>query len=170
MNANALSAASSGRPLTGRGVLLILLVFFGVVFTVDFYMAHMALATFSGEVDKHPYEVGLAYNKAIAAARAQDELGWRISADLGAVSGGRSSVTLRATESTGAPLRGLRVSLTLRMPVAQSEDTRVDLVETAAGVYNGVIAAAPGVREVIVDARDETGDKRFLSRNRIDLR
>jgi len=67
-----------GRPLTGRLVLLMIIGFFGVMLLVNAVMAIFAVKTFSGLDADNPYDTGLAYNKDIAAARAQGELGWTV--------------------------------------------------------------------------------------------
>ena len=61
-------APARGFILTGRHVLACLLLFFGTVFSVNFYMASAAIRTFSGlEADK-PYQEGLRYDDEIARA------------------------------------------------------------------------------------------------------
>ena len=57
------TGADKGKPLTGWKVLAMLLAFFGVVGAVNAVMVYSALSTFSGEVEAHPYEHGLAYNR-----------------------------------------------------------------------------------------------------------
>ena len=73
---------TTGFTLTGRHVLAILFLFFGTVFSVNFYMARAAIQTFSGlEADK-PYQEGLKYNDVIAAAREQAERHWKVDAKV----------------------------------------------------------------------------------------
>ena len=67
-----------GRVLTGRMVLLMLVGFFGVMLAVNFVFATYAVKTFSGLDSDNPYDSGLAYNKEIAAAKAQADLGWTV--------------------------------------------------------------------------------------------
>ena len=67
-----------GRPLTGRSVLLMIIAFFSVMLLVNFIMAAYAVKTFSGLDTDNPYDSGLAYNKDIAAAKAQGALGWSV--------------------------------------------------------------------------------------------
>ncbi len=170
MTARTIDRKTSERPLTGRGVLLILLAFFGTVGAVNFYMARMALSTFSGEVIEHPYESGLAYNRDIAAARAQDTLGWKVSADIGAVVDGRAEVMVAAVDAGGNALPGLSVQVMLQSPVAHGYDTAALLSPTGNGTYRGSLAARPGLWELVIDARDPVADKRFLSQSRMTLK
>ena len=60
---------ATGFTLKGRHVLAMLLLFFGTVFGVNFYMARVAIQTFSGLEAEKPYQSGLKYNEVIAAAR-----------------------------------------------------------------------------------------------------
>ncbi len=60
---------------TGRKMLLIMLSFFGVIITVNFYMAYSAVSTFPGlEVD-NSYVASQQFNERAAAQRA---LGWSV--------------------------------------------------------------------------------------------
>ncbi len=87
------TAEDGARRLTGAKFLAILLGSFAVVASVNGTMVYYALSTFSGEVDPHPYEHGLAYNRDIAAAEAQDARHWQVAAHIrgnGATKIGRS--------------------------------------------------------------------------------
>jgi nitrogen fixation protein FixH len=169
MTTRPISLPISERPLTGRGVLLILVGFFGVVFAVNFYMARVALSTFSGEVNAHPYEIGVAYNKEIAASRAQDALGWTIAADVAKVVGGHSAIVVTARDADGRALQDLDIKVTLESPVDRARDTHAILSSIGDGVYSGSVPATLGRWEAVIDARDATGSKTFQSRSRISL-
>jgi nitrogen fixation protein FixH len=168
MTINTLTPPRAGRPLTGRGVLLILLGFFGSVGAVNFYMARMALATFSGEVVDRPYETGLAYNKQIAAAHAQDALGWTMSAHVSHAADGKASIAIDPRDADGKHLHGLDVNVTFESPVDRARDVRTPLVASGDGVYRGATAIGAGVWDLAIDARKPDG-KSFVSRSRINL-
>ncbi|MDB5649518.1 MAG: putative integral rane protein linked to a cation pump, partial [Hyphomicrobiales bacterium] len=63
----------TGFVLTGRLVLLYFVLFFGTVFSVNFYMARAAIMTFSGLEDDKPYQEGIRYDTQISASREQDK-------------------------------------------------------------------------------------------------
>ena len=104
-----------GRPLTGRTVLLILLGFFGVILGVNFYMATYAAKTFSGVDADDAYDSGLAYNKEIAAAKAQALLGWTV--ELNRVNGaGVTQITVNVKDKDGKPVGGLDAAIDFYLP------------------------------------------------------
>lgn len=51
--------------------------FFVVIGAVNAVMVTLAVRTHTGTVTDHPYEKGLAYNKVVDAANAQEKLGWK---------------------------------------------------------------------------------------------
>ena len=63
----------SGRPLTGAMVLAMLLAFFGIVIAVNLVMFRLASSTFSGLEERNAYTAGISHNRALLAAKAQDE-------------------------------------------------------------------------------------------------
>lgn len=69
---------------TGRHMTAILVAFFGVVIAVNITMATLASSTFGGTVVDNSYVASQHYNKWLAAARAQDRLGWQTGLSLGA--------------------------------------------------------------------------------------
>ncbi len=88
------TGADKGRPLTGWMVLAMLLAFFGVIGSVNAVMVYSALSTFSGEVEAHPYEHGIAYNREIASAREQAARGWKVDASLERLSSGETRISV----------------------------------------------------------------------------
>jgi nitrogen fixation protein FixH len=82
MNATAPSAPATtpnGR-FNGRHMAAILVAFFGIVIVVNFYMAHLATSTFSGEVVENSYVASQNYNRWLDEARAEGQLGWKATA------------------------------------------------------------------------------------------
>jgi nitrogen fixation protein FixH len=85
---------------TGWHMTVILVVFFGVVMTVNFTMARMAIGTFGGTVVDNSYVASQNYNRWLDAAERQDRLGWTVHATLTQdrfviinISKGKASVT-----------------------------------------------------------------------------
>jgi nitrogen fixation protein FixH len=64
--------------LTGKHVLAFFIAFFGVVFVVNFYMAHLATSTFSGEVVENSYVASQRFNRWLDEAAREKALGWQI--------------------------------------------------------------------------------------------
>lgn len=99
---------------------------FGVVLIANGTLLYFATRQPVGLVIEKPYENGIAYNKILAAGRAQAKLGWEaqvIASDFNAAEG-RARVQVRLTDSQG-PLVADVVQLTLTRPL---EGTRLPTV------------------------------------------
>ena len=70
------------EKLKGWHVLLILLGFFGVMFSVNGVFLYHAITSFPGEDVKKSYVQGLHYNETLADRARQAELGWRAEAGI----------------------------------------------------------------------------------------
>ena len=64
------------RRFTGWHMAGILVAFFGVIIAVNFTMAYFATSTFGGKVVDNSYVASQKYNEWLAAAKAQEQLGW----------------------------------------------------------------------------------------------
>lgn len=64
------------RPFTGRHMAMILIVFFGIVFAVNFLMARLATSTFGGIVVENTYVASQEFNGWLDQAEQQRALGW----------------------------------------------------------------------------------------------
>lgn len=121
-------------PLTGRHVLVILLLFFGVIITVNGIFIYQAEKTWRGLESKHAYEEGLAYNRTLAAAEAQKALGWQTALDLTA-----QGLNLRVLDRDGAPVAGLVPRATIARPADEASDRSVTLRERGNGHYEAAL-------------------------------
>ena len=72
------------REFTGRHFTAILLGWFGVVVTVNLFMASLATQGFGGVVVKNSYVASQKFNGWLDAAREQEALGWSAAVDRGA--------------------------------------------------------------------------------------
>jgi nitrogen fixation protein FixH len=157
-----------GRPLTGWQTLWIAIACFGVVFAVNGWMAYLAISTFRGDADPSPYEHGLAYEKDIAAAKAQAALGWKVSEHFARDGDGEATIEVRMLDASGAPLAGLGVTTSFDSPADAKLDQSVALTETAPGVYSGRLKARRGQWDVDLEAARD-GARAFKSINRVAL-
>jgi len=156
-----------GRPLTGRSVLVMLLAFFGVMFAVNFYMAREAIATHPGLDHKNPYEAGVAYNKEIAAAKAQATLGWSV--DLSrAKKGPATEVTATVRDKAGQPVTGLEAALHFDYPSTSRRDVDVPAPALADGVYTGAAELTPGHWQLEIEFKRD-GATVFRSKNSLNV-
>jgi nitrogen fixation protein FixH len=154
----------SGYRLTGRTVLVILFAFFGTVASVNAVLVHYALSTFRGEVEDHPYEVGLAFNGDIAAARAQEARHWSV--DVRLPRRGDRTLSISMRDALGTSLDGLKVVATFAAPVDSRLDHQIELKQSGAGLYVGGAPVAAGNWDLEIRA-DRQGETLFRSKSRI---
>lgn len=155
----------SGRPLTGRMVLAILIAFFGTVIAVNLVMLRVALSTFSGIEEKNAYTAGLSHNRALLAAKAQDERGWSVDAKLRRIAPGRTRVSVEARE---AGARDLQVTARFEHPATGRQDRKIALEPMGAGVWRAAVDLPAGAWDLEIEIR--TGDQlMFRSRDRVQV-
>jgi nitrogen fixation protein FixH len=155
--------------LTGRKVLAIVLIFFGIIFAVNATMTVLAVETLSGTEVASAYNASLAYQNEIAAAQRQDDRHWQVSAAAKRDAAGNVSVSIVARDAQGVPLKGLQMGVQLQRPVDKRFDRGATLVEQAPGTYAiGFADVAAGQWDLVIEA-DRDGAAMFRSRSRIVL-
>lgn len=147
--------ARPGTPITGRMVLLGMILFFGVVGAVNGIFMYVALDTFPGLTNDNAYMHGLDYNKTLADGERQALLGWRTEAELR-----DGTVQYVLTEKNGSPLTGAAVFAVAVRPVGAIHRTQLVLHETAPGVYVGDFVPALDGRWMFSFSA-KVGDQRF---------
>ena len=159
----------SARPLTGRTVLLSLLVFFAVVIGVNGVMIALAIGTMPGLESEKPYQAGISYNAEIETARAQAARRWSVASHVGRELGGRASVEVVARDADGASVSRLTVTVRLMRPTDQRADREMSLHERERGTYLADVAdVAPGAWDLEIKA-GRGPEQLFRSHNRITL-
>lgn len=133
---------SPGKPeprkefqITGRFVLVCLIVFFAVVAGVNGVMMTMAIRTFSGVEARNGYDLSQAYNKEIARAREQAERHWQSSIVV-VRDNGPVQISIGIKDAAGQPVSGLSFEAQLRHPTDRRLDKKVSLVELQPGHYS----------------------------------
>lgn len=123
------SPMNSGKPITGFHVLVFTCAAFGIIISVNFYMAFQAIGTFPGLETKNSY---VASQKFDADRAAQLALGWQVSADV-------ADDTLRLTilDAAGRPVDPARITATLGRATHVGEDM------TPAFTFDGQAHVAP---------------------------
>ena len=159
---------NDGYHLTGRRVLLMLIAFFVIVFGVNIGMAYLAVETFSGVQTEKPYENGLAYNRDIAVARAQDAKNWMVEDHIIRTETCEASIDVRIFDSQTLAIAGLAVSVTLKAPADSHRDHRVQLTDAGNGRYHGLTPSEEGQWDIETIAQ-QNGDVVYHSINRIIL-
>ncbi len=148
----------TGKPLTGRKVLLIAVAAFGLVIAANLTLLFTSLGSFPGLVVKNSYVASQGYD---AERRAQAALGWTVSTRH---ENGVLSVAI--TDAAGAPVRALAVAATVGRPASQADDLTLTLTPDTDG-YSAPAALAPGLWRVEIAAETADGAR---WRGRADLR
>ena len=157
------------RPLTGRVVLISLIVFFAVVIGVNLLLAKLAIDTLPGTEVDSAYSASLAYENEIVAARDQNVRNWAVNAHVERRADGTATVQVEARNNSGAPIPGLKFSGRFERPADRRADHPVTLAETGVGTYRGSVATvALGQWDLVLEG-DVAGQRMFLSKNRIVL-
>jgi nitrogen fixation protein FixH len=161
--------AAAPRPLTGRIVLISLVVFFGVVIGVNLLMAKLAIDTLPGTEVDSAYSASLAYEREIAAAREQNLRNWKVDAHVERRTDGAATVQVEAHDSLGAPMSGLKFVGRFERPTDRRADQPIGLAEVGSGIYRGSVAeVAAGQWDLVLEG-DAAGQRMFLSKNRVVL-
>ncbi|MBL4870808.1 MAG: FixH family protein [Robiginitomaculum sp.] len=108
----------TGRPFTGRHMLILMVSFFGVIVAVNVFMMYKAVTTFRGEDVKQSYRQGLDYNKTLSKRAKQMARGWSANINING-----HILSLRLQDENGLPVRGLKVEGVLKHPVETDLDT-----------------------------------------------
>jgi nitrogen fixation protein FixH len=160
---------STGRPITGRFVLIAVVSFFAVVISVNVVMMRLAIATLPGTEVDSAYSASLAYQKEIQAAHQQDERDWKVAAHIERQADGTARLNVTAKAQGGSPLAGLSVFGRLERPTDRRADRIFEVTESGGGVYHGIAqGVAVGQWDLVIEA-DREGQRLFLSRNRVVL-
>jgi nitrogen fixation protein FixH len=127
-------SAATMRAINGRHVLLVLAGFFGTMFAVNAVFVYYAVSSFNG-MESDAYEIGLHYNKRIAADGRQAALGWSHRVTFAE----DGSVRVAMQDRKGAPVSGLRLAGDIARPAADRFTRQLAFRETSAGNYSAPI-------------------------------
>lgn len=130
--------------------------FFLIVFAANGVLVYVALDTWTGMETEKYYERGLAYNRDLAGARAQAELGWQVDiaiTPLGAGPAGelRAELAVSLRDRDGRALDGGEVRARFIRPTHSGADSEVVLRSLGGGRYGGEVALPlPGQWDLVV--------------------
>jgi len=148
------SSISSIPPaITGRHILVALILFFGIVIAVNTALAVLANTSWTGLVVENGYVESQRFNQELAEARKEAALGWM--EEFGYRDG---RIELRLKDRQGRALARLAVSVRLERPSTDREDQSLTLAETAPGIYTQAIALKPGQWDADVTASASSGE------------
>lgn len=158
------------RPfkLTGGMVAAMLILFFGVIVSVNATILTMALRTMPGVETRSAYEDSQRFNEEIARQHERDARGWAATTTLTRQSEG-ATLAVTLADRNGGPLAGLATSARLRHPATSARDHDLVLSESRPGRYEarfGTIEAGSWILELQAKRGEEVV---FVSRSRVTL-
>ena len=141
----------SGKPFTGRHMIMVMVAFFGVIISVNLLMAYYANTTWSGLVVKNSYVASQEFNQTVADVKEQDALGWKDS-----LSASAGKITFSLQDANGVPVAITSVKMIFRRPVTDSADMTIELAAGPNAVWEAAQTLADGVwiAEIDVTAPD----------------
>ena len=146
------------RRFTGWHMFAILIAFFGTVIGVNFVMAWYATRTFGGTVVDNSYVASQEFNRWLAAARAQDKLGWTKTVGVDA----SRHVTISASAAGGQPLTALSAEAIARHPLGREADVQLRFVAAGPGQLRSVAALPTGRWLVHLTVRSGANEARLI--------
>ncbi len=162
--------AAAPKPLTGRKVLFMLIAFFGVVIGVNVTMMKLAITTLPGTEVDSAYSASIGYEKEIMAAHEQAARHWQVNARIERSADGGATLQVEARDASGRPMTGLKFQGRLERPTDKRADLPVELAEVGIGIYRGNAAeVAPGQWDLVLEGDAKSGQRMFLSKNRVIL-
>ncbi|WP_421725089.1 FixH family protein [Bauldia sp.] len=160
------------RRLTGRAVLVMLLIFFGLIMVVNVFMMRAAISTFGGVDTPSSYKAGLDYSKNAAAAEAQRARGWTVDGVLDVLDtagDAQRRLTVTIADASGTPVSNATVEAVLAHLVDSRRDVTFDMIPIGSGRYEGVAEMTTGQWRLEL-AVVQDGETVFRSRNKLGVR
>lgn len=142
-----MTTAARERQFTGRHMLAVILLFFGVIISVNVGMAIVASASWTGLVVQNSYIASQEFEEKRLAHDAQRAAGWTPNLNY---DGGTLQMTI--TDTAGRSIDLGIVSVLFNRPVGGHDDVTIVLSRTADGTYTGRTELAAGVWEATASA------------------
>lgn len=141
---------TTGKPLTGRKVLMIAVAFFGTVIAVNVFMATKAIRTFPGLEVSNSYVASQVFDKELAAQRG---LGWTLGHRY---ENGRLVLSFR--DKDGQPVVVERLSALIGRTTEAAEDKTPDFTPQG-GDYVAEVDLPKGKWMILLEAFDKAGTR-----------
>jgi len=147
-----IKTVKNSREFTGRHMAVIMAAFFGVVVSVNGYMAWVAVDSWTGLMARNGYVASQDFNAGLEVRRKQDRLGFQSNLRYG-----NEAMTFTFRDRSGQPLTGFEITLKVGRPTNEREDRRFVMTEGEPGNYRQKLQLAPGQWNVDVITSDKTG-------------
>jgi len=158
------------KELTGKHVLIMLSIFFGIVFFASGMLVYQANNSWTGLETKDAYRKGLKYNQQLSKIQAQNKLGWTMTVTQKKLP--FDGLLLRASPKgkKGESLSGLHINVLLKRPTHTGIDRSLQLQETGLGIYTGQFKTLPLGKWYLHITADRGSDILYRSKNELYLR
>ncbi|RNC90640.1 MAG: cytochrome oxidase [Oricola sp.] len=141
------------NPFTGWHFLAIILAFFGVIISVNLFMAWNATNSWTGLVVKNSYVASQHFNEVTAEKRRQLAMGWKAVPEYS-----EGVLTLIMHDAAQEPIEDAIITARLGRPSFEAQDHTVQFAEGEAGTYAGSTDLASGVWNADVTVTGAGGD------------
>ena len=137
------------EKFTGWHMLAIVVLFFGVIMSVNLTLAWYANSSWTGLVVKNSYVASQHFNEDQVERRRQIAMGWQSEIEYGE---GRLSVHL--SDADGKPVVLDRLEAKVGRPAFEADDRVVVLLPAGGGIYRGETELASGIWQADLKASD----------------
>lgn len=145
-------AHTNKGEFTGRHMLLLALGFFGVIISVNVFMAVVSSTSWTGLVVKNSYVASQEFEEKRIAHEQQVAAGWQASFTYTP-----GVARLIVTDSAGSPVDLGVVNLLINRPVGGHDDQTLTLTALADGSYTAAVVLGAGVWDMLATASTSTG-------------
>lgn len=118
----------------------LMVAFFGVIISVNLFMAFSAIGTWTGLVVQNSYVASQQFNTKLANAQTQKDLGWQ-----GGLNYETGNLVFTLRDINNAPLNPETVTIAISRPIGTKGDQTVILTQTASGDFIAPLILAPGI-------------------------
>ena len=158
------------KELTGRHVLIMLFVFFGIIFFASGMLVYQATTSWTGLETTDAFRKGLKYNQQLSKSEAQNQLGWTMTVTHDKLPSGGLSFQAVPKDEKGGMLSGLQISMLLKRPTHTGIDRTLTLHETGLGIYTGQLTKLPLGKWYLHIAASKNRKILYRSKNELYLR
>ncbi len=148
--------------LTGRDVLLIILVFFGITIAVNAVLIISAVRTFSGLDEPKSYAQGLHFEEVLKQRAEQKARGWRAAVTATRLSAGDTLIAVTIRDPSGKQIDGLQLEAALEYPATAKKDRPLTFERETSGSYWARVAGVgQGQWTLVVKVRQANNESPF---------
>lgn len=157
------NAPATKGEFTGRHMLLLALGFFGVIISVNVFMAVVSSTSWTGLVVKNSYVASQEFEEKRIAHEQQLAAGWQAS-----FSYAPGVARLTVVDGAGNPVDLGTVELLINRPVGGHDDQQLTLTASADGSYAAAVTLGAGVWDMLATATTGTGPFELHQRFKVD--